>query len=114
MKIAYKKPRCPSLYEKLGTSNLYDWFVDRGKVKAKYAHLVELSTQVQTKKQNLPIVETYPIFRDSMVGMLQKMKEGGQPRTTFTIQPILCGMIEYLTLDVICDTKLGGFKITQN
>jgi hypothetical protein len=23
-------------------------------------------------------------------------------------------MIEYLTLDVICDTKLGGFKITQN
>jgi hypothetical protein len=45
--------------------------------------------------------------------MLQKMKEASQPLTTSTIQPIFCGMIKSLTLDVICDTKLNGFKVTR-
>jgi hypothetical protein len=41
LRIAYKKLRCFSLYKKLGRSNLYGWFTDRGKVKAKYAHLAK-------------------------------------------------------------------------
>jgi hypothetical protein len=40
------------------------------------------------------------------------MKEGGQPLATSIVQPILCGMVESLALDVICDTKFGGFKVT--
>jgi hypothetical protein len=48
-----------------------------------------------------------------MVAMLQKMKEGGQPLAISIVQPILDGMIKFLTLDVICDTKPGGFKVTQ-
>jgi hypothetical protein len=47
LKNAYKKLGCFSPYEKLGRSNLYDWFTNRGKIKA---HLVELGTQVQIKK----------------------------------------------------------------
>jgi hypothetical protein len=47
-----------------------------------------------------------------MVAMLQKMKEVGQPLATFIIQPIFHGMIKSLTLDVICDTKPSGFKVT--
>jgi hypothetical protein len=50
LKIAYKKPRCPSPYEKCGRYSLYDWFTNRREVKAKYAHLAELTTQIQTKK----------------------------------------------------------------
>jgi hypothetical protein len=45
-----------------------------------------------------------------MVAMLRKMREVGQPLTTFTIQPIPHGMIEFLALAVICDTKPSGFK----
>jgi hypothetical protein len=47
-----------------------------------------------------------------MVAMLRKMREVGQPRATFIIQPILHGMIKPLTFDVICDTKPSGFKVT--
>ncbi len=44
LKIAYKELGYYSPYEKLGRSNLYDWSIDRKKVKAKYAHLVKLGT----------------------------------------------------------------------
>jgi hypothetical protein len=50
LKIAYKKLGCSSPYEKLGRSNLYDWFINRKEVKAIYAHLAKLSTRVQTMK----------------------------------------------------------------
>ncbi len=41
------------------------------------------------------------------------MKDACQTLTTSTIQPIFRGMIKSLALDVICDTKLGGFKVIQ-
>jgi hypothetical protein len=41
LKIIYKKPRCPSPYEKLGRYSLYDWFINRGEVKSKYAHIIK-------------------------------------------------------------------------
>jgi hypothetical protein len=44
LKIASKKLGYYNPYEKLGRSNLYDWSIDRKKVKAKYAHLAKLST----------------------------------------------------------------------
>jgi hypothetical protein len=53
------KNGCLNPYEKLGRSNLYDWFTDRREVKAKYAHLIKLNTRVQMRKWNLPILENY-------------------------------------------------------
>jgi hypothetical protein len=50
LKIAYKKLGCFSPYEKLGRSNLYDWFTNRKEVKAKYAHQAKLGTRIQTRK----------------------------------------------------------------
>jgi hypothetical protein len=44
LKIVYKKPRCLNPYENFGRYSLYDWFTNRGEVKAKYAHLAKLST----------------------------------------------------------------------
>jgi len=70
LKIVYKKPRYPSPYEKLGWTNLDDWFTNKRKIKAKYVHVAELSIQVETKKQNLPIFENHPILKDSIVAML--------------------------------------------
>jgi hypothetical protein len=64
-------------------------------------------------KQNLPIFENYHVFRYSMVAMLQKMKGACQTLTTFNVQPILRGMIKSLALDVIYDTKPGGFKVIR-
>jgi hypothetical protein len=57
--IAYEKLGCPNPYEKLGRFSLYDWFTYREEVKAKYAHLVELTTQVQMRKWNLTFFENY-------------------------------------------------------
>jgi hypothetical protein len=48
--IAHKKLGCFNPYEKLERFSLYDWSIDRGEVKAKYAYLVELTTQVQLRK----------------------------------------------------------------
>ncbi len=48
-----------------------------------------------------------------MVTMLQKMKEAPQPLAISIVQPILNGMIEFLTPNVICDTKPSGFKVTR-
>jgi len=44
--------------------------------------------------------------------MLQKMREGGQPLVTSTIQPIVRGMIKSLALEIVCDA-LGGFKVIR-
>lgn len=44
--------------------------------------------------------------------MLQKMREGGQPLVTSTIQPIVKGVIKSLALEIVCDA-LGGFKVTR-
>jgi hypothetical protein len=79
LKIAYKKLGCFNPCEKLGRFNLYDWFIDRKEVEAEYAHLAKLGTRVQTRKYNLLILENYLVFRNSMVAMLQKTREGGQP-----------------------------------
>jgi hypothetical protein len=58
LKIVYRKPGCPSPYEKLGRTNLsYDWFTNKRKIKTKYVHVIELSTRVEIRKQNLPILE---------------------------------------------------------
>ncbi len=52
-------------------------------------------------------------MKDSIIAMLQKMKEASQPLTTSIVQPMICGMIESLAFDVLCDNKASGFKITQ-
>jgi hypothetical protein len=41
------------------------------------------------------------------------MREASQPLETSIVQPIICGMIESLAFDVLCDNKASGFKITQ-
>jgi hypothetical protein len=35
-----------------------------------YVHVTQLDTQIETKKQNLPILENHPTLRDSIVAML--------------------------------------------
>jgi len=39
LKIVYKKDDVPSPYEKLGRTNLYEWFTDKGEIKTKYVHV---------------------------------------------------------------------------
>jgi hypothetical protein len=114
LKIAYRKLRCSNPYKKLGRTNLiYDWFIDKRKIKIKYVHVNKLGTQVETRKQNLPILENHPILRYSIVTMLQKMREANQLLATSIVQPIICGMIESLAFDVLYDNKAGGFKVIQ-
>jgi hypothetical protein len=45
--------------------------------------------------------------------MLQKMREGGQPLVTSTIQLVVRGMKKSLALEIICDA-LGVFKVTRD
>jgi hypothetical protein len=84
LKIIYKKHDVPSPYEKLGRTNLYEWFTDKGEIKTKYVHVVNIGTQVETWKQILPMLENQPILRDSIVAMLQKMRKASQPLATST------------------------------
>ncbi len=70
MKIAYKTLGCPIPYEKLGRTSPFYCFAYKVKVKAKYVHVVELGIWVETRKQNLPILENHPILRNSIVAML--------------------------------------------
>jgi hypothetical protein len=49
-------PRCLNAYEKLRKSNMYEWFIEIGEIKAKYGH-VEACMRVKNKKHNLPILE---------------------------------------------------------
>ncbi len=92
-------------------TNLYDWFTNKGKIKVKYVHVIELDTRIETKKQNLPILENHPILKDSIISMLQKMKEASQPLAISIVEPIFCGMIESLAPNVLCDNKASGFEV---
>jgi hypothetical protein len=94
-------------------TNLYDWFTNKGKIKAKFVHVTELDTQIETKKKNLPILENHPILKDSIVAMLQKMKEASQPLAISIVEPIFRGMIESLAPNVLCDNKVGGFEVIR-
>jgi len=84
LKIVYKKHDVPNPYGKLGRTNLYEWFIDKGKIKTKYVHVAKIGTQVETWKQILPMFQNQPILRDSIVAMLQKMGKANQPLATST------------------------------
>jgi len=58
LKIADRKLRCLNAYKKLGKSNMYEWFIEVGEIKAKYSH-VEACTSVKNKRHNLPILENH-------------------------------------------------------
>jgi hypothetical protein len=38
LKIAYRKPKFPSPYEKLGRASLWDWFTPHNDLKLNYIH----------------------------------------------------------------------------
>jgi hypothetical protein len=48
--------------EKLERTRINGWFTYRGKIKAKYARVIKLSPQVETRKYNLPILENQLIL----------------------------------------------------
>jgi hypothetical protein len=50
--------------EKLERTSINGWFTYRGKIKAKYAHVIKLSPQVETRKYSLPILENQLILLD--------------------------------------------------
>jgi hypothetical protein len=81
----YKKPRCPSVYERLSRSNLYDWFTNTGELKSTYSHVIKMGFPFQCKKLHLLILEKYLELKDAFVSMLQKMRVVGQPPTTYII-----------------------------
>jgi len=68
---------------------------------------------METKKQNLPILENHPILRNSIATMLQKMKDASQRLAISIVDPIFCVLIESLALNVLCDNKVGGFEIIR-
>jgi hypothetical protein len=59
-------------------------------------------------KYNMLVLEKNQDFRNTLVTMLQKMREVGQPLSTSMIQPIIQGMIESFICEVI-HNALGGF-----
>ncbi len=67
---------------------------------------------VKHMKQHLPILKEYPTFHNDFVTMLQRMKSVRQLLTTSIIQPILRGMIESLTHEILW-TSHGGFMVTR-
>ncbi len=105
--IAYKKPKCLNLYEKLGRSSLYDWFTYRREIKAKYAHLVESGTWVQIRNWKLPILEIYLV---SWLNHVAKDERGKSTPNNIYYPTHIRGMIKSLTPNVICDTKFNGFN----
>jgi len=64
--------------KKIEITNINCWFTYRGEIKAKYAHVIKLNPQVETREYSLPILENQLILRDFIKTMLQKMKEVGQ------------------------------------
>jgi len=73
------------------------------KIKIKYAHLVELSAWIQTKKQNLIILKIH-LITNLIISMLQTIKEAKKPLATSIVQPMLHGMIKYLAPNVLVTT----------
>jgi len=67
---------------------------------------------VRHLKQHLPILKEYPTLQNEPVTMLQKMKSAGQPLSTYVVQPILRGMIESFTLEILCNGH-GGFVVIR-
>jgi hypothetical protein len=63
-------------------------------------------------KQHLPILEKYPTLQYELVTMLQKMRNVGQPLSTYVVQPILTCMIESLSLKIIYNGH-GRFVVTR-
>jgi hypothetical protein len=99
---------------KIWKTNLYDWFTCKGKIKAKYVHVIELDPWIETKKQNLPILENNPILRYSIVAMLQKMKEASQPLAISIIKPYFVKWLSHWPLMCFETTKLMGLKLFDN
>jgi hypothetical protein len=58
-KIAHKKPRIPSPYEKLEKANLWDWFTPNGDLKPNYIHATRLGTTIKPNKRNLLLLEEH-------------------------------------------------------
>jgi hypothetical protein len=69
-KIAHKKPRIPSPYEKLGRANLWDWFTRHSELKPNYIHATRLGTTIKPNKRNLQVLEEHPKLRDVLVNLL--------------------------------------------
>jgi hypothetical protein len=59
-KIAHKKPRIPSPYEKLGRANLWDWFTPNGELKPNYIHATRFGTTIKPNKKNLQVLGEHP------------------------------------------------------
>ncbi len=101
-----------SLYEKLSRACLLEWFITTGELKPNYKHAMEVGTTMKSNKESMHALEDYPKVRDSLVVMLQKMKEVGQLLSTNIVQPIIHGMIKFATPKILQE-GLGGISVTR-
>jgi hypothetical protein len=73
---------------------------------------MEVGTRMKSNKESMHALEDYSKVRDSLLVMLQKMKEVGQPFSTSIVQPIIHGMMEFAAPKILQES-LGGFSVTR-
>jgi hypothetical protein len=66
-----------SPYEKLNTTCLWEWFITSGDLKPNYKDAMEVGIIMKSKKKSMHNNGHYLEVCDSLVVMLQKMKEVG-------------------------------------
>ncbi len=69
----------PSPYEKLSRACSWEWFTPSGQLKPNYKHVVQVGTTMKSNKKSMRALEDYLEVCDSLVVMLQKMREVGLP-----------------------------------
>jgi hypothetical protein len=91
---------------------LIEWFITSGELKPNYKHAMKVGTTMKSNRESMHALEDYLKVCDSLVVMLQKMKEVGQPLSTSIVQPIIHEMIKFVAPKILQE-GLGGFSITR-
>jgi len=73
---------------------------------------MEVGTTMKSNKKSMHALEDYPKVCDSLIVMLQKMKEVGQLLSISVMQPIIHEMIKFVTPKILQE-GLGGFLVTK-
>ncbi len=66
-----------SPYEKLSRACLWEWLITSGDLKPNYKHAMEVGIIMKSNKKSMHALGDYLEVYDSLVVMLQKMKEVG-------------------------------------
>jgi hypothetical protein len=98
--------------EKLNRGSLYEWFTPRGELKP-HVKVVEKKITSITIEKHFSILETRLELKDELITLLKNMHAARQGLFTPIIQPIIKGIFESKTHELLKDfTKSGSFKVS--